>query len=140
MCQNALQSKKGRRGRLEEVKTFAPLEIKCRIGRREDAGGSLSRARIVAFIPGIWEHPSAEEGSLGTSRTVAATGIPYQHCLLRNRVVAHTTTWINGMLIVETPADRVAFDNLIAHGGSEAAVRVGIGVADWYFTQKEQIE
>jgi hypothetical protein len=48
---------------------------------------------------------------------MAAAGVTYEDGLLLNRVpsLAVRGTWIDGVFVVQASADRVAFDNLIAH-------------------------
>jgi hypothetical protein len=48
---------------------------------------------------------------------VAGTSVAHEDCLLLHHVsaLAMSSTWVDGVLVVETPADRVAFDDLITH-------------------------
>lgn len=46
-------------------------------------------------------------------------GVADQDCLLLDAVAALVVAWagVDGMTVVETLANRVAFDDLVAHGG-----------------------
>lgn len=48
------------------------------------------------------------------------TGVAHKDCLLLYHMSAlsKSTTGVDGMLVVETSADREALDNLVAHPGS----------------------
>jgi hypothetical protein len=51
--------------------------------------------------------------------TMATAGVAYKDCLLLNHMptLAMGSTRIDGVLVVEASAYRIAFDDLIAHVG-----------------------
>jgi len=86
----------------------------------------MCRGISTAGIPRVWEHARglAMIRSVGSVAAVAGTGVANKDRLLLHHVAALAMrgTWIDGVLVVETPADGIAFDDLIAHaGGGEAA-------------------
>ena len=61
-------------------------------------------------------------GSSGSMASVHTAGIAYEDCLFLNHMAAMTVSSarVDGMLVIETSTHRVAFDNLIAHRGTES--------------------
>lgn len=88
--------------------------------------GLSLRCVCVAPVPRIGEHSRAI-CSLGPVAAVAAAGVAHEHRLLLDNVtpLAMSSAGIDGVLVIETPADRVAFDDLIAHLGCDSELLAG---------------
>jgi hypothetical protein len=64
----------------------------------------------------IWEH-SCAVGSLRSVATMTAAGVAHENRFLLDSVATLSMggTWIDRVSVVEAPADRVPFDDLVAH-------------------------
>lgn len=62
--------------------------------------------------------------------TMAAASVAYQDGLLLHCMSALSMggTWIDGVSVVEAPADRVAFDDLITHLDTDRGTTITV---DW---------
>ena len=60
---------------------------------------------------------------------MACASVAHEDRLLLYHVAALSmgSAWIDGMLVVEAPADRVAFDNLIAHVSADGVTMRMVG-------------
>ena len=81
----------------------------------------MCRGISTAGIPRVWEHARGLSmiRSIGSVAAVAGTSVAHKDRLLLHHVAALAvgSTWIDSVLVVETPADGIAFDDLIAHAG-----------------------
>lgn len=92
----------------------------------------MCRCAQVALVANFTQHChslAVESVAIGRNRpvgTVNATGIADENSLFLHRVSALSmgSTWVDGVLVIEAPADCVAFHNLVAH---VEAVRSGRG-------------
>jgi hypothetical protein len=77
-------------------------------------------SKCAAFVSRVWQHSRAV-CNLGPLTAVARTGVAHEDCFLLDAVstLAVGCARVDRVFVVEAPAGRVAFDNLIAHLGSE---------------------
>jgi hypothetical protein len=73
-------------------------------------------AVCAAAVPRVWKHSRAGHG-FWSMTAVTAARIAYENRLLLHIVstLARGAALVDGVLVVETLADRVPFDNLITH-------------------------
>lgn len=79
----------------------------------------------AAAVSRVWEHARAAHGFRPVA-AVNATCVAHEDRLLLDTVtvLASGTALVDGVFVVEALADRVPFDNLIAHGGGKCGRRV----------------
>lgn len=77
---------------------------------------SVTRGVRAAAVPRIWEDADTVRG-FGSLATMGCTRVTHEDGLLLNDMaaLAMAGTGIDGVLVVEAPADGVAFDDLVAH-------------------------
>jgi hypothetical protein len=77
---------------------------------------SLPGGVCTAGVSRVWEHTGTIR-SFGSVAAVACTSVAHEDGLLLDDMAAlsMSSTRVDSVLVVETPADRVAFDDLITH-------------------------